>query len=153
MLVLQVQPTSCCKSRHTAIARPVASSEACLGISPPESALFRWNTYDISWNVQTICPLRMAKYLVFENNTQGILHPIYVVYSTSYGGSINGDPQNGWFLLGKIPSFEMDDHWGYPHDSGNLHIVSSTWHPETSNRTHKKTPTRRSNKRTDANSR
>ena len=22
---------------------------------------------------------------------------------------------DGWFLLGKIPSFEMDDDWGYPH--------------------------------------
>ena len=24
-------------------------------------------------------------------------------------------PPDGWFLLGKIPSFEMDDDWGYPH--------------------------------------
>ena len=33
-----------------------------------------------------------------------------------------GYPQNEWFLLGKIPSFEMDDDWGYPYDSGNLHL-------------------------------
>ena len=26
-----------------------------------------------------------------------------------------GYPKNGWFLLGTIPSFEMDDNWGYPH--------------------------------------
>ena len=25
-----------------------------------------------------------------------------------------GVPKNGWFLLGKIPSFEMDDDWGLP---------------------------------------
>ena len=28
----------------------------------------------------------------------------------------------GGFLLRKIPSFEMDDGMGYPHDSGNLHL-------------------------------
>ena len=26
-----------------------------------------------------------------------------------------GNPQNGWFISWKIPSFEMDDDWGYPH--------------------------------------
>ena len=31
-------------------------------------------------------------------------------------------PPNGWFLLGKIPSFEMDDDWGYPYDSGKPHM-------------------------------
>ena len=33
-----------------------------------------------------------------------------------------GTPIAGWFLLGKNPSFEMDDDWRYPHDSGSLHI-------------------------------
>ena len=33
-----------------------------------------------------------------------------------------GSPKNGWFMLGERPSFEMDDDWGYPHDSGNPHI-------------------------------
>ena len=34
-----------------------------------------------------------------------------------------GDPQNGWFISGKIhenPS--MDENWGYPHDFGNLQM-------------------------------
>ena len=33
-----------------------------------------------------------------------------------YLGSQKGDPQNGcpgWLIFGKIPSFEMDDDWGY----------------------------------------
>ena len=40
------------------------------------------------------------------------------------GLSRNGDtPKTGWFLLGKIP--EMDDDWGYYHDSGNAHMAGS----------------------------
>ena len=42
--------------------------------------------------------------------------------ATHLGGSINGGtPIAGWFI-GKIPSFEMDDDWGYPHDYGNPHV-------------------------------
>ena len=29
--------------------------------------------------------------------------------------SHEGTPIAGWFLLGKIPSFEMDDDWRYPY--------------------------------------
>ena len=36
--------------------------------------------------------------------------------------SHGGTPIAGWCLLEKIPSFEMDDDWGYPYDSGNLHM-------------------------------
>ena len=25
-------------------------------------------------------------------------------------------PSYGWFISRKIPSFEMDENWGYPHD-------------------------------------
>ena len=33
-----------------------------------------------------------------------------------------GVPPVRWMVCvnGKLPSFEMDDDWGYPHDSGNL---------------------------------
>ena len=34
--------------------------------------------------------------------------------------SMGGTPLSlDWFLLWKIPSFEMDDDWGHPYDSGN----------------------------------
>ena len=36
---------------------------------------------------------------------------------------MGGTPIAGWFLLGKVPSFEMDDEQGYPHDLGNPHVV------------------------------
>ena len=29
----------------------------------------------------------------------------------------------GWLISWKIPSFEMDDDWGYPYDSGTFHIA------------------------------
>ena len=32
-------------------------------------------------------------------------------------------PIAGWLISGNIPSFEMDDDWGYPHDYGNPHIL------------------------------
>ena len=40
---------------------------------------------------------------------------------------VMGVPQasNGWFSSGKISSFEMDNDWGYPYDSGNLHLCIS----------------------------
>ena len=31
---------------------------------------------------------------------------------------VMGHTQNGWLISWNIPSFEMDDHWGYPYDSG-----------------------------------
>ena len=34
--------------------------------------------------------------------------------------SHGGNPKNGWFII-ENPIW-MDDDWGYPHDSGNLHI-------------------------------
>ena len=34
-------------------------------------------------------------------------------------------PIAGWFMSWKIPSFEMDDDWGYLYDSGNLHMEIS----------------------------
>ena len=34
-----------------------------------------------------------------------------------------GIPKNaGWFISWKTPSFEMDDDWGYPYDSGKYHV-------------------------------
>ena len=51
---------------------------------------------------------------------------IYIYISIWMGISINGGtPIAGWmvFVNGKIPPFEMDDHWGYV--SGNLHIFIS----------------------------
>ena len=33
-----------------------------------------------------------------------------------------GVPQKGWFLM-EHPT-KTDDNWGYPHDSGNLHMIS-----------------------------
>ena len=33
-----------------------------------------------------------------------------------------GTPIAGWFSSWKIPSFEMDDDWGYPYDFGNHHL-------------------------------
>ena len=46
------------------------------------------------------------------------------------GVSINSGIQK-WlvFVNGKIPSFEIDDEQGYPHDSGNPQIVSMTSYP------------------------
>ena len=35
-----------------------------------------------------------------------------------------GYPKCLVFVNGKIPSFEMDDDWGYPYDSGNHHTTS-----------------------------
>ena len=44
------------------------------------------------------------------------------------GGSIvMGLPQNRWRKKGTIPSFEMDDDWGYPYDSGNLQLTDIVW--------------------------
>ena len=38
------------------------------------------------------------------------------------GVSISGGtPIAGWFII-EYP-IEMDDDWGYPYDSGNLHIL------------------------------
>ena len=38
------------------------------------------------------------------------------------GGSINGDPQNGWFIMEK--PIVMDDEKGYPHDKTETSICS-----------------------------
>ena len=42
------------------------------------------------------------------------------------GVSTNLGIQNGWFISWKTPSRngEMDDDWGYPHDSGHLHMIN-----------------------------
>ena len=46
---------------------------------------------------------------------------IYYIYDFIYGGFHKlGYPTAGWFLWGKIPLEWMI--WGYPYDSGNLHI-------------------------------
>ena len=39
-----------------------------------------------------------------------------------YGGfhSHGGTPIAAWFIAWNIPSFEMDDDWGYPKILGNL---------------------------------
>ena len=39
-----------------------------------------------------------------------------------------GIPQiAGWFLIGKIPSFEMDDDWEYPHRCKPRNVMEMLW--------------------------
>ena len=38
---------------------------------------------------------------------------------------VKGSPQKRWMVYSGKCHLEMDDYWGYPYDSGNLHIVDS----------------------------
>ena len=55
---------------------------------------------------------------IYTINQYGIIHSMGL-----HGDfhDVMGVPLYRWFLSGKMPSFEMDDDWGYP-ISGNLHI-------------------------------
>ena len=45
---------------------------------------------------------------------------------TIFGGFHKwGIPITGWFISWKIPSFEMDENWGYLYDSGHLHFMGN----------------------------
>ena len=64
---------------------------------------------------------------LLRNQTSGNIKNLPSIYhigihyrKVTWGVSSRGSPSNRWLIFWKIPSFEMDDDWGYPHDSGNL---------------------------------
>ena len=78
-----------------------------------------------------------ALFALFHTSSAFSLWPTRVSTSSSCSSGLGGipmefvhggtplSPDGSWW---EIPSFEMDDDWGYPHDLGNLQVVSTLSH-------------------------